>query len=415
MPWDARRVYWINEGAQAFFFAMIFAVYMLFQVSLARLSALELVLVGTVLEATIFVLEVPTGIVADVYSRRLSVILGVFITGVSFLIPIGLPVFWGFALSSLVWGTGYTFTSGATSAWIVDEIGAPNAGEVFLRGSQVAQVAAAVGVLAGALLGGLDLRLPVLIGGVGFAGLGVLLSLKMPEVGFHPTVTTTRSMTPDMLGTFRQGIGLVRRRPLLVMIFVVTAIAGASSEGYDRLWTAHLVDGIGFPALDGVKPVHWIGGMSMASMLLSAVAAGVIRKRLNTADSGPVARALAGAYLVVAGGAVALALAGEIWLAVLAWLAVAIAREVAWPLQDTWINQQVDSRVRATVLSMSGQMDAAGQILGGPVLGAIGTFWSIRAALFASGLLLTPGIGVYARAWRAGGGNDVASAPPQDA
>jgi DHA3 family tetracycline resistance protein-like MFS transporter len=119
--------------------------------------------------------------------------------------------------------------------------------------------------------------------------------------------------------------------------------------------------------------------------------------------------------LVVAGGAVALALAGEIWLAVLAWLAVAIAREVAWPLQDTWINQQVDSRVRATVLSMSGQMDAAGQILGGPVLGAIGTFWSIRAALFASGLLLTPGIGVYARAWRAGGGNDVASAPPQDA
>jgi hypothetical protein len=40
------------------------------------LNPLQLVLVGTVLEATAFLAEIPTGVLADVYSRRWSVIVG---------------------------------------------------------------------------------------------------------------------------------------------------------------------------------------------------------------------------------------------------------------------------------------------------------------------------------------------------
>ena len=55
---------------------MIFTYSSVYQVTAAQLSALQLVLVGTMLELTVFVFEVPTGVVADVYSRRLSVIIG---------------------------------------------------------------------------------------------------------------------------------------------------------------------------------------------------------------------------------------------------------------------------------------------------------------------------------------------------
>ena len=70
----------------------------------------------------------------------------------------------------------------------------------------------------------------------------------------------------------------------------------------------------------------------------------------------------------------------------------------------TWLNQQItDSRVRATVISITGQSDAVGQAIGGPALGAIGNVWGIRAALVSGALVLAPALGLYGRALAHGG------------
>jgi len=45
--------------------------------------------------------------------------------------------------------------------------------------------------------------------------------------------------------------------------------------------------------------------------------------------------------------------------------------------------------VRATVLSMSGQVDAIGQVIGGQLVGVVGN-GSVRVAITCSGLLLIP-------------------------
>ena len=55
------------------------------------------------------------------------------------------------------------------------------------------------------------------------------------------------------------------------------------------------------------------------------------------------------------------------------------------------------------MISISGQADAIGQSAGGPVLGVIGNAFGIRAALVAASLVLTPALGLYARAMRHGG------------
>jgi DHA3 family tetracycline resistance protein-like MFS transporter len=54
-----------------------------------------------------------------------------------------------------------------------------------------------------------------------------------------------------------------------------------------------------------------------------------------------------------------------------------------------------DPQVRATMLSVSSQTDAIGQIVGGPFLGAIGNR-SIRAALVVAAVILSPVIPLYA-------------------
>ena len=75
---------------------------------------------------------------------------------------------------------------------------------------------------------------------------------------------------------------------------------------------------------------------------------------------------------------------------VIALLVVRVLRSVSGPVFTTWINPHINSKVRATVFSMAGQVDAIGQIAGGPGVGYIGNAWSIRAALVAGGILLSP-------------------------
>lgn len=81
---DATKVYLFIEFTASAFFAMMFVTMSLYEATVAGLTPLQLVLVGTTLEISAFVFEIPTGIVADVYSRRLSIIIGYFLMGIDF-------------------------------------------------------------------------------------------------------------------------------------------------------------------------------------------------------------------------------------------------------------------------------------------------------------------------------------------
>lgn len=85
-------------------------------------------------------------------------------------------------------------------------------------------------------------------------------------------------------------------------------------------------------------------------------------------------------------------------------LQLVLMRSIITPLYAAWFNLRIDDpRVRATMFSVSSQVDAIGQIGGGPVVGAIGNV-SIRAALVTSALILSPVLPLYAYAIRRGGG-----------
>jgi DHA3 family tetracycline resistance protein-like MFS transporter len=62
------------------------------------------------------------------------------------------------------------------------------------------------------------------------------------------------------------------------------------------------------------------------------------------------------------------------------------------PLATAWANQSLEPSVRATVFSMQSQADALGQIIGGPILGALATAFTLRAGLVGAGLILLPAL-----------------------
>jgi len=387
---DPIRIFLILRGGTAFLHTLIFTVNMVYQAETVGLSPLQLVLVGTTLELSAFLFEAPTGILADVYSRRLSVIIGVALMGIGFMIEGLFPFFVAVLLNQVLWGLGYTFTSGATEAWLADEIGEDAAGPVFLRGSQVGQVAALLAIPLSVALASVAIQLPIVLGGLLFVGLAIFLWLTMPETGFTPTPPEDRNSWGQMVETARQGVQMVRSRPLLQVIMAISLVVGLYSEGYDRLWTPHLLENFTFPVLFGLQPIVWFGVIRAGSSLFSIVATEAARRQHITEAGGRIVTlmmALNGAMLLAL---ILLAWAGNFWVALLALWIFSTARNILGPLDSAWIVRHTAGNARATAISFASQLNAIGQVAGGPAVGWIGTVVSLPAALSVSALLMSP-------------------------
>jgi DHA3 family tetracycline resistance protein-like MFS transporter len=63
-------------------------------------------------------------------------------------------------------------------------------------------------------------------------------------------------------------------------------------------------------------------------------------------------------------------------------------KESFTPLSNALINQNLESKTRATVFSFSSQMDSLGQIMIGPFLGLIASVISIKMGILASGAII---------------------------
>ncbi|HLV33760.1 MAG TPA: MFS transporter [Spirillospora sp.] len=396
---DATAVYLILRGGISLFFGLVFTVNMIYFVTDLQLNPLQLVLVGTVMEAAVFLFEVPTGVVADVYSRRLSIILGVVLLGLSFVLLGAVPTYAAVLIAQVIWGIGYTFTSGAVEAWIADEVGEQRAGQIFMRGSQAGSLGSIIGTIAAVGLAAVTgLHVPILLGGVLLLGLALFLIATMPETGFRRASGDERRSWAAMFDTFRDGVRLVRIKPVLIGILAIGVVYGVASEGYDRLWHKHLIDTITLPG--PFEPVVWFGIISLAGTGISLVLKEVVRRRVDFNSPVGVARAAMVLNALIAGGILVLALTDNLIVAVAALWLIGPLRATSDPVFTAWINQSLDPRVRATVLSMSGQVDALGQVVGGPAVGMVGSLVSVRAALAVSAVIWAAATPLYRRSIR---------------
>jgi MFS transporter, DHA3 family, tetracycline resistance protein len=402
---DAVKVFYGMEffdtlGAQAAF--TVWAVYLVQDVGV---NPLQLVLLGTVSEIAVFLFEVPTGVVADTYSRRLSIIIGMIVSGAAIVVLGLVPVYWVIVVAAILRGIGGTFMSGAWEAWITDEHGVDGIGRVFLRGNQFSYLGAIVGAGVGVGIATQSLGAGIVFGGIVSVLTGIACIFLMPEHGFvRRPVEARTSPFRAMRTTAVTGGKLVRGHNILLLIVGITFFAGAASEGLDRLWEAHLIQSVGLPELWGLDPVVWFGVFNIVGLAAGIVITSFLVPRFEYADNTKLARTLLGLTVVLSVSVVIFGLAASFAVAAVAYLVARLARRLKDPLYVTWLNKNVeDSSVRATVNSIASQSDAIGEVAGGPAIGVVGTVASLRAALVATGLLLTPAIALFVRALRHGG------------
>jgi DHA3 family tetracycline resistance protein-like MFS transporter len=401
---DPHRTWLLYVGLESLAKWMGWTVAAVYFVRDVGMSPLELVLAGTALEVAYFVFEVPTAVVADTYSRRASMVLGQVLMGAGFVLTGAFPDVGVILAAAALIGFGWTFKSGAEDAWLADEVGPEGLARAYQRGAQASRALALVGIGGAVALGLVDLRLPIVAAGALLAALGVLLALVTPETGFRPAPLDELGRARSLLRTAGDGGRLVRARPVLVLMIGIAFFAGMWSEGFDRLWEAQFLLEVGVPGLAGLDPLVWFGVLNAGALLLALAVAQPLARRFERAGREGMTRSLLGLDVILIGGTLMFALAGSFALAAVAFFAVEIARSLIQPVYSTWLNSSIDdSRVRATVISITNLGDSAGQWGGGPALGVIGSAVGLRAALAAAAGALSPALWLYARALRRAG------------
>ncbi len=400
---DANQFYLFIETASSLLYSLAFTAMSLYEFRVAGLSPLQLVLVGTTLELTVLLCEVPTGIVADVYSRRLSIIIGSCLIGAGFLLEGLVPLFATILLCQVLWGLGYTFTSGSRQAWLSDEIGKAPTGPFSTPINSVWAIA------------WLDAaRHP----GWQPAGQPADPCQRRPfhasgsrSLAGHARPASTRprwsSAVPfsKCCGLSAWACGQLRQRPRLVTILGVGLFYGLYSEGFDRLWVKHLLSRFSLPALFGSSDIAFFGLLHAASVLFSILATTLVERHLDTSRPSRIARLMIGITAGIAAFLVFFTWSPWLVLALGFYLLITALRDLVGPLTNAWVNQRLHSDVHATVLSMTGQVDAVGQIAGGPLIGLIASLFSVPAAIAVSGPPLDSALPLIGAAGRKETGN----------
>lgn len=388
---DPYRVYISTCFLSQLFFTFIFTVNLLYHVQTVKLDPLQLVLIGTVLELSVFLFEIPTGVVSDLKSRKLSIIIGYILIGIGFLIEGVFPYFVTVLVAQIAWGIGYTFTSGSQQAWIADEIGEERASLAFIKGAKAGNLGQIIAIPLSILMGYFMINLPIIIGGLCMIGLAVYLMIFMKEENFKPL---------DKEGRMKENMGNIitysKASFIIRMLFLIALFVGFYSEGFDRLWIAHFLEVSTISSLTNEKLVVIMGGIQFIVVLISFAALHLMNRSAIHQNLRQIYVVLFVASFFIVISLIGFAFSTYMISLLIFYVIIQVTRQVMYPLEDIWLNKIIpDSSVRATFFSVKGQVDAIGQIGGGPVIGSVASSFTIKIAIIVSAILLTPVLLLY--------------------
>ncbi|GAU78072.1 MFS transporter [Fusibacter sp. 3D3] len=151
------------------------------------LNFTQIFTIGAVNSLFVVLFEVPTGAVADKYSRKLSIIMGCIMWIISLSIYIYAQNFATFVIAEIIFSIGMTFKSGAETAILFDSLKLEGREKEFQtivgKARSYLLYASAVGSLLAGFVYSYNIYLPFIIS-IGFIiiSLGVAISFKEPKL-----------------------------------------------------------------------------------------------------------------------------------------------------------------------------------------------------------------------------------------
>jgi MFS family permease len=353
----------------------------------AGLNNLEAFAANAFFTAGMVLFEVPTGIVADMWGRRTSFLLGTVTLAVTTALYVLLwqieAPFWEWAVVSLLLGLGFTFFSGATEAWLVDALNATGFDgtleSVLARG----QVFSGTAMLAGSVAGGYiaqatSLGVPFVARAVVLVGMFVVAFWLMHDVGFSPKRDGRPLAEIRLIAS--NSIEFGWRVPAVKYLMLAAPFTGGVGIYVFYALQPYLLELYGDPEAYGIAGL--VAAIVAGSQILGGLATTQVRKvfRLRTSAL-LVAEALSVASLVLIGLV-------ESFEAVIGLIVVwGLLFAAVLPIRQAYLNDLIPSQQRATILSFDSLMSSSGGVAAQPLLGRAADVWGYPASYLMSGAI----------------------------
>jgi len=353
----------------------------------AGLSNLEAFSANAFFTAGMVVFEIPTGVVADTWGRRVSYLLGTLTlaasTGLYYLLWLISGPFWLWAVVSMLLGLGFTFFSGAVEAWLVDALsyaGYEGGLETVLGRGQMVSGAA---MLSGSVAGGVVAQATSL--GVPFLmRVGVLLAMfavayrLMHDLGFTPEPAThpLRATRDVFNASLEHGL---KNPPVRWVMFAAPFTSGVGFYAFYAM-QPYLLE------LWGDSQAYSIAGLAAAIVAGAQILGGYAAPRIRALFAKRTTALLLGT--ATSSGILALlGLTSFFWTALLLLSLWGLIFAADMPIRQAYLNGMIPSKQRATVLSFDSLMGSSGGVVLQPVLGRTADVYSYATSLVVAGVI----------------------------
>lgn len=381
MPKHTIRLYLFFTLATKLGMSFISATYVMFLIS-RGLNLFEVNLVNFVFFTTLFLCEIPTGVVADVFGRKTSFVISCFLLSIGMLIYAVSYSFWGFVLAEATGAVGATFASGAFQAWLVDKLKyqsySESLGPVFTKEQQVTHIAGILGAVAGAFLADKNATLPWIAGGIVMFLAGILAWMLMKEEYFVRQSFSFKSGLQSMKGTIHASMHYGIKSKVVRFILLMGVIQYFATQAPNMQWQPFFSQFLPNKTSLGFM----FGGISLCFIIGSTLSPRFLRFMRDEK------RALVVSQMGIGIGVLSTVLLNWFPLAIGVFLLHEVARGLFRPLKDAYLNENIPSKERATLISFESTAHHIGGMAGLLFSGFFAEYASITTAWILSGGIL---------------------------
>jgi MFS family permease len=353
------RRYYLLWWFYAFGGGFVFGVYPLFLRS-RGLTELETNSVLATYFLVTFLTDVPTGAFADALSRRTAFMLGCVLRTFSFALYFFAHHYLLFLVAESIDAVGTTFGNGAIDAWAVDALDAAGftglKDRIFSRTSQLTTTGWLLSAMVGSYVASFDLAWPWILGSAGYlTSLLVGAALMRGGQGRGAMAPALRSLVGEIGSRTRSGLREgFRSRPVLLL-----ALAGAVQVGawapYFMEWPQYFHENLGV----AIWMIGWLYCFFSAGRLAGAELIARYQP-LRTSRASLMTLLALGTGSMLLGAALVSSL--RMTLAML--FVMNLCSGAMQPLSQAWINEHLQARNRATLLSFQSTFATFGGAVG---------------------------------------------------
>ncbi len=369
------------RAVSAFGISLIGATYATFLIS-KGLNLFQVNLVNFVFWATLFIFEIPTGAFADIFGRKLSFVLSCCFFSLGMFLYASANSFWGFAFSECAAAIGSTFASGAFQAWLVDRVRHQGyegpLGKIFAREQQIKSATGIVAAVLGAFAAEKNSSMPWFWGGCIFALLAIIATFWMKEEEFvHKKFSFAEGLSA-MRNIVKTSGRYTMTNDAVRFIVIMGVVQFFAIQAPNMEWQPFFTQ-----FLSHKRSLGFIfSGISVAMMIGAALAPRLLKKIGSERTS------LSIVQIAIGAGIFLTIFCRSLFPALGHFLAHEVFRGMFVPLKDMYLNDNIPSKERATLISFESISHHIGGMIGLLVSGVVAQYGSMKAAWTMSGLIL---------------------------